>query len=289
MAKSKTVDVVRERLILLLAGPSGAGKSFFIGSLSNALIFDTDIGGGLAYLDARIRRNGSERIEVGSYLDVIQELQKRRGKLQAIRTLAIDHLTTLQQEAVIRHNPSFAEGTFGKEHDKANKEWRKVRDYARFGDFNLVCTAHMKNKYQGKEIVGQLPDASKNVEADFSIVLELQRCSSYPSMARVLKWRRDPEDSRGLIPASFPFTLEDVIRLQGDFDSDPRREVPMATPQQIGEVMRLVEVVKLPEGELERWFTKAKAESWEDFTEEALGKCIAHLRSKLPTDAKPAA
>ncbi len=270
-----------ERVIALIAGESGTGKSFFIGGLRNALIFDTDIGGGLAYLDARIARNGSERVEVGSYLDVIQELNARRGKMAQVTTLAIDHLTTLQQEAVLRYNPQFQENTFGREHDRANKEWRKVRDLVRWGDFNLICTSHLKAKYEAKIQTGVTTDASKNIDADFTMVLHLRRGNAYPSQAQVVKWRRDPDDERGLIPATFPFTLDRFLELHGYSLEGNREEVEVASAEQVKELERLLSVVKLPEGTTEKWLAKAKAETWSELTADQIVKCIEFTKGLI--------
>lgn len=289
-------DVSRpERVILLIAGESGSGKSFWIANLKNALIFDTDVGGGLSYADARIRRNGSERIEVGSYLEVIAELTERRKakKLDGITTLAIDHLSTLQQDAVLRHNPTFQEGTFGKEHDRANKEWRKIRDLVRFGDFNLVCTSHMKTKYENKQAIGVVADASKNVEGDFHVVLQLIKGASAPtvanpSTARVLKWRRDPEDERGLVPPTINFTMEEFLKVHGYQMDGKREEIPMASAEQVSELNRLLEIVKLPEGTVEAWLRKAKVEALDELSSEIITKCLDHVR-KIVAAPKSAA
>jgi hypothetical protein len=286
MAKKPSDAPKPERVIALIAGESGSGKSYFIGQLRNALIFDTDIGGGLAYLDARIARNGSERIEVSSYPDVMEEISKRRNQLRGITTLAIDHLTTLQQEAVSRYNPKMLENTFGKEHDKASKEWRKVRELARMGDFHLFCTAHLKGKYENKELVGLTCDAAKNVEADMQQVLYLTK-GKYPATARVQKWRRDPEDARGAVPASFPFTLEDFVRIHGFPLEGTREEVPMAGAEQITEIKQLLEVVKVDDETVQKWFTKAKADDWDGFTRSALAACIGWVRAKLPQEKAP--
>lgn len=270
-----------ERVIALLAGDSSTGKSFFIANLKNALIFDTDLGGGLSYADRMIRANGSERIEVGSYLEVMEEVAKRRrqGKLKDITTLAIDHLTTLQQESINRHNPG-AVDDFGRSYDKATREWRKIRELVRLGDFNLFCTAHMKSKYEKKEVVGLTTDASKNIEADFSIVLYLRHGNGYPSSAYVHKWRRLPDDPRGVIVRgdTFPFTMDDFISRHGCGLDGKRVEIVMATPEQAAEVDRLLQVVKLPEGTVQKWLAKAKAESWLDFTKDDLAKCLDYLK-----------
>lgn len=268
-----------ERVILLVTGESGAGKSLFIASIKNALIFDTDIGGGLAYLEERIKRNGSERVEAGSYLQVMDEITKRRrsGQLARINTLSIDHLSSLHQESVLRHNPSGGED-FGKSYEKANREWRKIREMVRVGDFNLACTAHLKSKYENQKAVGLTTDASKNIEADMMMVLYLKKADSYPSTAEVKKWRRDPEDPRGVVPRSFPFTLEKFLEIHGHPLDGTREEIQTATQEQIREVTRLLAVVRLEDGVVEKWFSKAKAESWEEMPADVTTKCIAHLK-----------
>ena len=276
-----------ERVILLVAGESGTGKSFWAASLKNALIFDTDIGGGLSYLDARIARNGSERIEAGSYLEVMEEIQKRRraGSLKNFVSIGIDHLTTLQQEAVLRHNPNNAED-FGKSYDKATREWRKIREMVRTGDFNLVCTAHLKGKYErlgGKsELVGQTTDASKNIEADMMMVLYLKKRADggYPSLATVAKWRRDPEDARGAVPREFPFTMEKFLEIHGFSMEGEREEIEMASAEQVAELKGLLETVKMSEGWEEACLKKAKVETWEEMDAVTIGKCITLLRDR---------
>lgn len=290
MSAKKTPPVKPERLIVLIAGESGTGKSFWVANLKNALIFDTDLGGGLAYLDARIARNGSERIEVGSYPEVMAAIEQRRktGELRKYNWIGIDHLTTLQQEAVLRHNPTGGED-YGKSYDRATREWRKIRQLVRVGDFNLVCTAHLKSKYEKQQVVGITADASKNIGADMMIVLHLKRRpdGAYPSTAHVEKWRRDPDDPRGQVPSTFPFTLEKVIEMHGQPLDAERAEVPMATADQVAAIRDLVSVVKIDEAVVERWFKKAGAEDWDDFTRDDLAKCIAHVQSLLPKPKEP--
>lgn len=276
----KPKETKGERVIGLIAGPSGSGKSFFIANLRNALIFDTDIGGGLSYADARIRANGSERIEVASYLDILDELAKRKkaGTLDAITTLAIDHLSSLHQESNIRHNPTFA-SDYGRANEKATREWRRLRELVRFGDFNLVCTAHQKDRYENDKAVGKITDGSKNVEADFSIVLYLVKGNKPPATATVQKWRRDPDDPRGLPPESFTFTMDEFLKIHGAGMDGKRHEIPMATQTQVAELTRLVGVLTLPEDTVAKWLSKAKCDDFSGMTMETIQKCIDYCNA----------
>ena len=277
MTKAKETEN-KERIILLLAGDSGSGKSWFVANLKRALIIDTDIGGGVSYAQARIERNGSERIEMGSYPEVIDELTRRKKHLSQFNTVAIDHLSTLHEEAVIRHNPRLVKD-FGAAADKAAREWRRLREIIRYGDFNLVCTSHLKGKWADEKVVGMQADAAKKIEADFHIVLHVTNPGTpiYPLTASVHKWRRDPEDQRGPAPMSLPFTVEDFLKAEGVDMLAPRHEIPMATEEQIAELGRLLEIVKLPEGTVEKWLSKAKAETFADMSREIIAKCISHV------------
>jgi len=283
-----------ERVVALIGGESGSGKSFFVANLRNALIFDTDVGGGLSYADARIKANGSERIEVGSYLEILTELEKRRKDktLDGITTLAIDHLSTLQQEATIRHNPKM-EADYGKAGNKGAGEWRKIRDMVRLGEFNLICTSHLKAVWANNAPTNSFaPDASKNIEGDMMIVLYLKKpllgrvSRTNLSTAMVMKWRRDPDDARPEIPDSFPFTIEELVRLHGFNLDGARHAIPMATEEQVAELVRLLGIVKLEEGTEEAWKKKAKVETWDEMTEAQIVACINYLTKALTKGAK---
>lgn len=271
-----------ERIIALIAGESGTGKSFFVANLHNALVYDTDLGGGLAYADVRIARNHSERIQVGSYIEILDDLKRRqaKGQLKNILTLAIDHLSALHQESCSRHNPK-DERDFGNSSVIATREWRRIREFARTQDFNLIVTAHEKAKWEDQKSVGTVADAGKNVEGDVSIALRLRKGTSYPATAWVQKWRRDPEDERGAIPGTFPFTIEAFEKLAGAGLATPREPVALASQEQVDDITNLLEVAKLPEGTVEKWFKKAGVDSFAEMDTVTVGKCITHVNDML--------
>lgn len=278
-----------ERIIACIAGASGSGKSFFVANLHNALIYDTDIGGGLAYADARIAKNKSERIEASTYAEIEDDLKRRQknGSLAKFNTLAIDHVTALHQAAQIAHNPT-ASQDYGRANEAATREWRKVRNFCRTCDFNLIVTAHLKGRFDQDKQVGQQPDGAKNIEGDMSIVLYLNKAEKTlpPSEAIVQKWRRDPDDPRGAIPPTFKLTMENFVKLHGNGAlSAPREPVALATAEQVSEINRLVGVVKLPEGTTDKWLKKAGVESFEEMPATIIQACIDHTKKTLTTGA----
>ncbi len=273
-----------ERIIALIAGESGSGKSFFVANLRQALIYDTDIGGGLAYADARIARNKSERVPCGSYVELLDDLKTRAraGRLKDIVTIAIDHASALHQEGSIRHNPN-SERDFGRGADIATREWRKIREFVRNLDSNLIVTAHMKAKWENDKAIGVVADGAKNLEGDVSIALQIRRSNEYPSNAWVQKWRRDPDDERGKIPSVFPFTIEAFEKLAGPGMFTPREPVKLATEEQVAKLNSLLEVAKLPEGTVEKWKKKAGVDEFSEMAGPDVEKCIAHVQNLLKT------
>ena len=119
-----------ERATALIAGPSGAGKTFFAATLPNAVIYDSDIGGGGRYADDRIKRNGSERVEVSSFAEIIADLKGRQQRGSLPKSIVIDHVTGLHQTAILAANPT-GEADYGRSAAKATSEWRAVREFAR--------------------------------------------------------------------------------------------------------------------------------------------------------------
>lgn len=276
-----------ERVIAQIAGESGAGKSLWVANLKNALIYDTDIGGGQAPYKKRILDNGSEVVTTAtSFPEILKDLRERArdGRLDKTKTVAIDHVTGLQQEGVLRHNPSLS-ADYGRSGDATTREWRQIREFIRHLDFNLIVTAHLKGRWANDKQVGMITDGPKNIEADVGIVLYLQRGASYPGMALVQKWRRDPDDPRGAVPANFIFTMENFEKIAGAGMGKPRAPVALASAEQIKTINDLLAVVKLPDGETDKWLTKAGVESFEDMPADKLDKCIMALNAKLPKGA----
>lgn len=278
----------QDRIIALITGDSGTGKSFFIGSLKNAVIYDTDLGGGLAYLEERIQKNGSERVELSSYKDIIADLRKRLTAGNLPENIVIDHVTQLQQDAILRHNPN-QEADFGRGGNKATYEWRGLREFIRTFDCNLFCVAHLKAEFEKDKNVGKMTDGAKNIDGDMHVVLRLEAKKDdkgrkkYPSEAIVVKWRRDPEDARGPVPDAFPFTLENFEKIHGVDYNRKRDKVELAKDESVVKLRSALEKV----GEERRvelttkWLAAAGVEGFGHMTENQVQACIGLVNKEL--------
>lgn len=270
----------RDRIIALVEGDSGCGKSFFMACLKNAVIYDIDVAGGLTAYEERIKKNGSERIEVSSFTEVLSDIKDRLKTNRLKETIVLDHITGLHQEALLRYNPS-QDSDYGRSNNKATYDWRSVREFARTFDTNLFIVAHMKAEYEKDKQVGKIADGAKNIEGDMHIVLRLDSLKDdkgrkrYPATAHVIKWRRDPEDARGLPPDSFKFTLEEFEKIHG---ANYRRERPPVVLAKTESIVALNNALALLNKEkstelTSKWIKAAGVESFDFLTEQQVEKC----------------
>jgi hypothetical protein len=278
----------KDRVIALFEGESGAGKSFFLACLKNAIIYDTDLGGGLAAYDERITKNGSVRIEVSSYAEILADLRNRLKEGTLKETVCIDHVTGLHQDSLLRHNPG-QDSDYGRSNNKATYEWRAIREFSRTFDSNLICISHMKAEYEKDKQIGKIADGAKNIEGDMHIVLKLESLKDdkgrrrYPSIANVIKWRRDPDDSRGLPPASFKFTVEEFDKIHGADYHREREKVVLAKPESIESLMKIMGLLDkaVADEMIGKWFKAAGVESMEFMTEDQIKKCVEFVQKKI--------
>lgn len=282
-----------ERVIALICGGSGQGKTFFIANLENAVVFDGDVGGGAEYAEPLLAAKGSKRYAVSTYGEVLTHLQNMVRKGEVPRHIVIDPITPLHQNAIIMFNPD-GKRDFGHSGNLANREWQKIRKQINLMDCNFWVTSHYKSEWEDNEAIGKISDSAKNIEADMRVVIHLKRAPNLPwpgpnsphgavSTANVLKWRRLPTDPRGPVPASFPFTIENFMKVAGRGMSRETKQMVLPTAANLAEVEKLVEVLKVKDdGSLDKWFRNVGVERFEDAPQESILKLIEHLRSQIP-------
>ena len=274
-----------ERIIAVIGGDSGSGKSFFVANLADALIYDTALAGGLAYADDLIASQGSERVEVASYVDVLRDLQGRARDGRVPRSVVIDHVTALQQEGVLRHNPQMV-ADYGRANSQATAEWRHIRNFCKSLDCNLIVTAHMKGEWVQDKQGGMTIDGGKNIEGDVGIVLYLEheKGGAYPARAQVIKWRRLPDDPRGTIPRTFPLLMEKFVKLCGQDLTRVRDPVTLASEEQVAELTALLDHLNLPEPITDtkaKWLLKSRDNGLPPELDEERAKAAIEYCQKL--------
>lgn len=58
---------------------------------------------------------------------------------------------------------------------------------------------------------------------------------------------------------------------------------PIATPEQVTELTRLISILKVAPDVWHKWLAKSESETFDEMPRDVIEKCITHLTSKLPT------
>ncbi len=59
----------------------------------------------------------------------------------------------------------------------------------------------------------------------------------------------------------------------------------LASDAQVKEMLRLIDLIKIPEDVWQKWLDKFSSEKWEEMPTDAIQKCIEHLKSKIQGEA----
>jgi len=147
----------------------------------------------------------------------------------------------------------------------------------------------MKAEYEKDKQIGKIADGAKNIEGDMHIVIRLESPKDdkgrrkYPSVANVIKWRRDPEDERGLPPPAFPFLIEEFEKIHGANYKRARENVAFASSESVEKLRGIMALMdKTVSDEMHgKWIKAAGVESLEFMTQAQVDKCVEFVQKKI--------
>lgn len=196
-----------QRLKLLMSGPAGVGKTTAAIQMPNPYIIDTE-SGSVHYGDL-IEESGGAVFESSTIDDVLVEVRALMTDKHPYKTLVIDPVTTLFNNAV--DEGERAVGTeFGKHYAHANAKFKRLCNLLTAIDMNVVVTAHEKREYgEDMKVVGMTYDGYKKLDYIFDLWLQLSRTRGHEDRtATVHKTRLDafPDASE------FPWSYSELIK-----------------------------------------------------------------------------
>jgi hypothetical protein len=81
---------------------------------------------------------------------------------------------------------------------------------------------------------------------------------------------------------TFPLEYEEFAARYGkDFIEGAVSQITLASADQVAEIKRLLDLLKLPQNEIDKALNKAKAEDWSELTDEQADAYIAYLKKKI--------
>ncbi len=81
---------------------------------------------------------------------------------------------------------------------------------------------------------------------------------------------------------TFPFSYEEIAKRYGrDILERDAVAQELATDEQVKEIMRLIDLIKVPTETYQKWLDKSCSEKWDEMPRDAIQKCIDYLSKKL--------
>jgi hypothetical protein len=277
--RARKPEAVTKRLKLFMYGPAGVGKTTAAIQFPNSYIIDAERGA--ENYDKLITESGSVVFQTTDIHDVIQEVKSLLTERHDFRTLVIDPITPLYNDLL--EKCEYKVGTdFGRHYGEANKTMKRLANLIMALDMNVVITAHAKKEYgQNLAVLGHTFDGWRQLDYWFDLVVELGK-KGKKRFAKVAKTRVESFPDEDVFEWSY-----DAIRKRYDPSmlEKEAQAVALSNPEQVKQIKELLNIVRLPEGTVDKWFAKAGVDVWEDMPAETIAKCIDYVKSRLPSSA----
>jgi hypothetical protein len=272
--------MIEKRLKALFYGSAGVGKTTAAINFPKPYLIDTEKGAENDQYAKTIQRRGGVVFQCADFDELLIEVKSLLTEKHEFKTLIIDPLTTLYNDLL--EKSAIKVGTeFGRHYGDANKKMKHLLTLLLRLDMNVIITSHAKNEYgPNLSVLGQTFDCYKKLDYLFDLVFEIQKRGNQ-RVGVVKKSRIESfEDLE-----SFPFSYDEIANRYGrkvlERDSVAQE---LATDDQIEEIMRLIDLLKVPEETYQKWLDKAESERFEEMPKDSIQKCIDHMQKLINKD-----
>jgi len=275
--KAKKPSAIECRLKALFYGNAGVGKTMAAIQFPKPYIIDTEGSTNKPqYVKAIEKVDGAVLMTV-DFDEMVNEVRELLTTKHEYKTLVIDSLTLLYNDLLEKAERKV--GTdFGRHYGEANKRMKQLLNLLFRLDMNVIITSHSKNEYgQNLAILGQTFDCYKKLDYLFDLVFEIQKRG--PQRVGLIRKSRIESFPDG---ESFPFSYDEIANRYGRavLERDAIAQ-ELSDPEQIKEIERLIDLLKVPEETYQKWLDKGNSDNWSDMPKDAIQKCIDHLKSKI--------
>lgn len=279
---------------VLVFGPPGVGKTWAALDFPSVYYFDTEGGADLDHYRAKLKNAGGMYFGPGQgsldFETVIGQVQALATEDHPYKTMVFDSITKLFNTTITDESEAMANAgkkdEFGASRKPAVRQMARLVRWINRADMNAVIIAHEKALWGkddkgNREEIGKTFDGWDKLEYDLHFVLRISKIGVGESCKRFAHIGKSrligfPEGAR------FDWSYDDFAARYGkDVIEKEVKAIVMATPEQVAEIKRLLDLVKLDPGTVEKWFKAANVETFDEMETDILEKCITSLKGKL--------
>lgn len=279
--KFKKPEIKQQRLKAMFFGEMGTGKSTCACQFPFTAYIDTEDTASKKKYAKSISDNNGQVLATGDFDEILSQVKELMSTKHDFKTLVIDSLT-IPYDNLQADCERIVGNEFGRHVTAANKKMKLLVNLLLRIDMNVIVTCQAKKEYgSNMSVVGQTYSCYNRLGYMFDLVFETQVRGD--KFYAVTKKSRIDEFAMN---ESFIFNYEEVIKRYGAECIE--KEVitqELASKKQVDEVLRLIDLFKIPEETYTKWVEKHNAESFEELSSEVIDKIIEHLKSKIKEGA----
>ncbi|KTD27509.1 AAA family ATPase [Legionella micdadei] len=279
--RAKKPEAIQKRLKALFYGSAGVGKTTAAIQFPKPYLIDTEKGAENDQYTRLLQKSGGVVFQTNDFSELMTEVKALLTEKHEYKTLIIDPLTTLYNDLLDKS--ALKNGTeFGRHYSDANKQIKHLLNLLLRLDMNVIITSHAKNEYgQNMAVLGQTFDCYKKLDYLFDLVFEIQKRGK--DRIGIIKKSRIEAFPDG---EQFPFSYNEIAKRYGKevLERDAIAQ-KLADKEQIIEVKRLIDLLKVPEEKYQKWLDKANAETFDEMPFDAMEKVIDYLQELIKGEA----
>lgn len=288
--KAKSPELVKQgKIKAVLYGVSGVGKTTLALSFPAPYYFDVEGGAKGAQYRELLKKSGGAYMgpEDGtlSFDTLIEQMQALSTEPHPYKTLVVDSLTKLFQTAIANENERILsdgkKDEFGASKKPAIAAMRRVVNWASRLDMNIWFICHETAEWglvngQRSEI-GRVADVWDKLI--YELDLAVQATKRGPQRMAFVKKSRITAFPDG---DSFPLDYAEFVARHGkEVVEGSATTITLATPEQVSEVLKLLDIVKISESDIQKGFDKAGVTQWSEMTGDQITVWQNFLKKRL--------
>jgi AAA domain-containing protein len=275
--RGKKPESVQKRLKAFFYGSAGVGKTTAAIQFPKPYLIDTERGAVNDQYVRHLETSEGSIFQTSDFDEMMIEIRSLLTEKHDFKTLIIDPLTIPYSNLLDKAEKKVG-SEFGRHYSEANKHIKHMINMLLRLDMNVIITSHAKNEYgTGMTLLGQTFDCYKKLDYLFDVVFEIQKRGK-DRVGVVKKTRVEAF----LDNETFPFSYEEIAKRYGKDILEKSAEVEvLANQEQIKEINRLIDLLKIPEETTEKWLKKADSETFDEMKSDHIQKVIDHLKSQI--------
>ena len=263
-------------------GKPGVGKTWGALDFPSVYYVDTEAGADLAHYTDKLARSSGVYFgrEQGSqdFSTVIEQVRALATETHPYKTLVIDSLSKIYNLEVNKEAERLGEKDgFGASKKHAVRMSGTLIRWLDKLDMNVILICHEKPEWSKGEQIGFVPDSHEKLEYELHLCLRITKEGN--SHVAYVKKSRLAEFITG---SRFDWSYAEFTKKYDKKVMEANaKQIVLASTEQLAELNELLEIVRLPEGEIEKWLKKANVESLSEMPLDKLSACITMMKGRV--------